>query len=107
MAGPKTAPLEPKIVDRLLGLLANDDEFRELFQKDPVAAMEQVGYQPPVMMSARVAASTDRVSVAGCIGVRQLASKEQIQAAHDELKSMLLAGLSQTSPQLDASASTE
>ena len=106
MAGPKTAALEPKLADRLLDLLGSDDAFRELFQADPAAALAQIGYQAPAAGNT-LAATGGRVSVAGCIGVRALASKEQIQAARTELKSMLLAGLGQTSPQLDASVSAE
>lgn len=106
MAGPKTAPLAPKLIDRLLDLLGSDDEFRELFQQDPAAALEQIGYEPPATGSA-LAAADGQASVASCIGVRALASKERIRAARHELRSMLLAGLAQTSPQLDASASAE
>ena len=106
MAGPKTAGLEPKLIDRLLDLLGSDDSFRELFQQDPAAALEQIGYRSSVGGNA-LAATGGRSSISGCIGVRALASKEQIQAARSELKSMLLAGLGQTSPQLDASVSAE
>jgi putative modified peptide len=108
MAGPKTAPLEPKIVDRLLDLLGDSDKFRELFQSDPAAALELVGHQEPIAAAKVLTASaTGSGSITGCISVNQLASKETIQTARTELRSMLLSGLSQTAPQLDASSSVE
>jgi len=107
MTGPKTAPLEPKIVDRLLDLLSDSDKFRELFQSDPAAALELIGHHEPRAANALTASATEPVSIASCISVNQLASRETIQAARKELRSMLLAGLSQIAPQLDASASAE
>lgn len=102
MAGPKTAPMEPKIVDRLLDLLGDSDKFREMFQNDPAAALELVGYREPVAANALTAATAGSVSIAGCISVNQLASKETIQATRNDLRSMLLGGLSQIAPHLDA-----
>lgn len=107
MTGPKTAPMEPKIVDRLLDLLGDSDKFRELFQSDPAAALELIGHREPVAANALTAATAGSVSIAGCIGVNQLASMETIQAARHELRSMLLGGLSQIAPQLDASITAE
>lgn len=37
-------PLPAQVVDQLLDLLANDDAFRELFERNPEAAFERLGY---------------------------------------------------------------
>lgn len=110
MAEPKTAPLEPKIIDRLLDLLSDSDKFRELFQSAPAAALELIGHQEPTALQSLAADSiaaedTGLVAISGCLAVAELASKETIQAAREDLKSMLLQGLSHTTPQLDASLS--
>lgn len=107
MAGPKTAPLEPKIVDRLLDLLGDSDKFRELFQQSPATALELLGHTEPVVApspaaDSLTAGSQASVSIMGCIAVSTLASKETIRAARQEIREMLLGGLAQTSPTLDA-----
>lgn len=43
--GPKPAPLDPKIIKKLLDKLATDNEFRRLFKKDAGAALAKVGYK--------------------------------------------------------------
>jgi len=45
--GPHPAAMDPKVARTLLGKLATDDAFRELFQKDASAALAQVGYAVP------------------------------------------------------------
>ena len=50
--GPAPAPLEPKAVRKLLGLLSTDNEFRRLFKKDAPAALAKVGYKAPADGSA-------------------------------------------------------
>jgi putative modified peptide len=110
MARPKTAPLEPKIADRLLDLLAESDKFRELFQRDPSAALELIGHQQYVTTTTFAADSLtgeDMAPIAGCLSVSELASKETIQAAREELRGMLVAGLAYHTPQLDASNSDD
>jgi putative modified peptide len=108
MANNTTAPLDPKIADRLLDLLGDSDKFRELFQSDTAAALELIGYLEPIGAdSFVVAASGPTASIADCLCVNQLASKEAIRAAHNELKSMLLGGLNHTTPQLDANPSAD
>ena len=42
--GAKSAPLDPKVADKLLDLLSTDNEFRRLFKKDPQAALAKVGH---------------------------------------------------------------
>lgn len=110
MAGPKTAPLEPRIADRLLDLLGDSDKFRELFQRDPAAALELIGHQEHVTANTFVADSRTvegTAPIAGCLSVSELASKETIQAAREELRGMLVAGLAYHTPQLDASNSDD
>ena len=43
--GPKPAPLDPKVIKKLLDKLATDNEFRRLFKKDAGAALAKVGYK--------------------------------------------------------------
>lgn len=102
MAASKTESLEPKIADRLLDLLGDSDTFRELFAKDPGHALELIGHRPSGGTVHKAAASEARPAIAGCLSVRALASKEAINQARDELRTMLLGGLGQISPLLDA-----
>lgn len=99
--GQKTAPLEARVADKLLDLLSNDDSFREHFSRDPVAALETIGYQRPAQGPEGTA--QPELFVTCC--VNQLASKEAIAAARGEIRGMLLSGLNHTTPQLDASPS--
>lgn len=105
MANNNTAPLQPKIADRLLDLLGDSDKFRELFQQDPAYALQLVGHEGPSALEARADASTP--SISGCLSVRELASKDVIRAARTELRTMLLAGLAQISPLLEATRSDD
>jgi putative modified peptide len=82
-----TAPFEPAVADRLLDLLGTDDDYRALFQRDPRAALTQVGHE--------LADGMD------CFYEITLASKEVIVASRTEVRRMLLAGLSQETPKLD------
>lgn len=110
MAGPKTAPLEPKIIERLLDLLGDSDKFRELFQQSPATALELIGHVEPddaerPATDFLTSESTGAVSIAGCVSVTQLASKEAIRNARGELRAMFLSGLGQISPLLEATKS--
>jgi|EndMetStandDraft_6_1072998.scaffolds.fasta_scaffold206983_1 putative modified peptide len=109
--GGKTAPLDPQIADRLLDLLSTDDAFRELFSSDPQAALAQVGYRPEPLKSATGiapdASTAGLKTVDGCCTVKALASKEAIVQARDAIRAMLLAGMAQTPPQLDAGPSDD
>lgn len=100
----KTAPLDATIADRLLDRLSTDDSFRSRFQRNPRAALEEVGYvsPAPAKMTA-CGAMPDPVPEAliDC-KVDELASKEAIAEARTEIHAMLTRGLSQTSPRLDA-----
>jgi putative modified peptide len=72
------AGIDPPIVDELLDRLANDDGFRAAFAADPAAALASLGAQD--------------LSLAPCMEVEELASKEAIAAARDELREQLILG---------------
>lgn len=106
--GKKTAPLDPKIADRLLDLLSTDDGFRELFAKDPKAALGQVGYQADATVAARGENAAEALASSdGCCKVSALASKEVILEARDAIRSMLTSNMSQIIPQLDSGLDTD
>ncbi|GAB3387087.1 NHLP-related RiPP peptide [Lysobacter fragariae] len=92
-ARPRSAPIDPQVADRLLDRLASDDDFRALFMRSPGQALAQVGFVN----------ATDSPSPEGCFWGIELASKQEIARAREEIRYMLTQGLSQTSPQLDAS----
>ncbi|MCB5168349.1 NHLP-related RiPP peptide [Streptomyces bambusae] len=75
--------IPPKVVDRLLDLLATDDAFRELFRQDRHAALVRAGYEMPEE-ELRAASSF------WCLMVDRLASKEAIAEARDQLRDHLL-----------------
>lgn len=75
----------PDVTDKLLDKLSNDDDFRALFEKNPRAALRQVGHETPE--ADRDVKGADPLVC--CYGIKTLASKEQIQAARAELKAQL------------------
>lgn len=105
----QTNGLDPAVADRLLELLSQDDAFRDLFQRDPTAALRQVGHEtggdvPCDVQSDDVARTDAQVDdPCDCFQVNALASKDVIQNSLEELRSMLTSGLSMNVPQLDAS----
>ncbi|HMB57783.1 MAG TPA: NHLP-related RiPP peptide [Arenimonas sp.] len=78
-------PFSPDVADKLLNKLSSDDDFRALFEKNPRAALKQVGHETPE--TDRDVKGADHVLC--CYSVKTLASKEQIKAAHKELKAQL------------------
>ncbi len=87
-----SAPLSAAATDRLLHLLSTDDTFRERFQANPRQAIEADGFDEDTLLAFPF----------GCfIGV-ELASKSVIAGARQEIRAMLLRGLNQTTPTLDA-----
>ena len=76
--------LSEDTVDTLLDKLSSDDGFRDQFQKDPRQALAAIGHAP-----AKDAAVDD--GAWACMDVKQLASKEAIQASRDALRTQLLA----------------
>ena len=111
-AGKKTAPLDPKVADKLLDLLSTDNEFRRLFKKDPLAALINVGYKPPKHELALGKHKGPPFTppgpplavppVWGCMKVRYIASKSEISRTREELKHMMTSGLAYITPHLDA-----
>lgn len=85
-AGGEHPPMEPQIADKLLELLSSDDEFRDLFVRDRVAALAQVGYPEPANATIE------------CTSVSGIASKEEIAAAREELQRHLTSSASLTNP---------
>lgn len=70
-------PLPAQVVDQLLDLLSTDDSFRELFERNPEAAFERLGYPP----------TTGQLE---CCKPRRLASKETIESTRDEMRNALI-----------------
>jgi putative modified peptide len=109
MNKPLTAPLDPALADRLLDLLSTDDLFRERFQRDHFAALRTIGYEPP--LPAQMTACGEPSPVAALepfrdCRVQDLASKDAIRSAREEIKAMLTRGLAQNAPKLDARNAT-
>jgi putative modified peptide len=110
--GAKSAPLDPKVADKLLDLLSTDNEFRRLFKKDPQAALAKAGHpeaKAAVAALRKVPPFTPpgpppRIPpVWSCCKVDRIAPKADIIKARAELKLMLTSSLAQTPPALDAS----
>ena len=89
-----TPGLDPKVADKLLDKLSTDNEFRRLFKKDPAAALAKAGHPKDA------AALTG-----GCCQLQSIAPKAQIVKARDELKTMLLSGLTHIAPLLESQMS--
>lgn len=79
-------PLQPHVADRLLDLLSRDDAFRELFQKNPAAALMQVSDQP---QEASPSGAIVKGDMFYCMTAQNLASKEEIAQTREELKAYL------------------
>ena len=72
-------PLPAQVVDQLLDLLATDDSFRELFERNPEAAFERLGYPPtPGQLE--------------CCKPGKLASKDVIEQTRDAMRSRWILG---------------
>lgn len=71
-------PLDPAVADKLLELLSTDDSFRERFAENPTVALTEVGYNVPEGLAPT------------CMTTEQLASKEEIAAVREQLKSLLM-----------------
>lgn len=98
-SGGKSIPLDPKIADRLLDLLSENNDFRRLFKKDPRAAFIKAGMHP-----VRDASTLD--AIAACCQVERIAPKATIIKSREALKQFLTAGLGMTPVQLDAGTAT-
>ena len=107
MNKPLTAPLDPALADRLLDLLSTDDLFRERFQRDPMTALGAIGYVSPDGAKMTACGLTAALEPFRECKVHELASKESILMARADIRTMLLRGLSQQTPKLDASLTRE
>ena len=104
MKTPLTAPLDSVLADRLLDLLSTNDLFRERFQRDHIAALRTIGYESPTpgQLTACGLAPVAHAEPFRDCRVQDLASKEAIGAARNQIKAMLTQGLAQVAPKLDA-----
>lgn len=85
------APMDPKIVSKLLDLLSTDDEFRQLFKQDAAAALAKIGYKPPQAADLKVGltASGSSGSCLQMAATDSLASKDQIIEQRAKLETAL------------------
>lgn len=85
------APLDPKVVKKLLDLLSTDNEFRRLFKKDAHAALLKAGHKPPVALKS-AAATTSATSAGACLQMTagsRIATKSQITRDRQKLEQVL------------------
>lgn len=104
MAGPKkTAPIDAETAEKLLELLGTDDDFRQRFQENPFAALESIGYSSDSLSLVGSSLEADSLlqPFSSC-SVIQLAGKDQILAAKEELTATLMRGLAYNTPTLEA-----
>lgn len=83
--------LTGNVVATLLDKLGSDDTFRDLFQKNPAAALQQAG-----------ASKADAESCAACLSVSKLPDKATIKASGQALTTQLMGTLTQTPVHLNA-----
>lgn len=88
-------PLSAEVADKLLDLLSKDDDFRQLFQKDPTAALAKAGHPPAQAM---VASGDYSPTAYGCMVTANVAPAAEIEAARLEIKGMLTSAASHTNP---------
>ncbi len=88
-----TLKLDADTANKLIELLSTDDAFRDLFSRDTLAALEQVGQAPTDELKAFVTECCSKVT---------LADKSVIAGAQDKILAMLTSGGNQTVPMLDA-----
>ena len=81
----KSAPLDPKVADKLLDKLSTDNEFRRLFKKDPAAALAKVGHVIPAGQA-----------LGACSQVTHIAPKSEIVAAREAVRSHRTSAAAQT-----------
>ena len=94
-----TNKFTPEVADHLLDKLSTDDAFRELFQSNPRAALEQVGH----VTSAKNLNVRAADPVMCCSNLKGLASKEAIHAGRVKLRAALTSLLPQAMFDLCAS----
>ncbi|MFD1295882.1 NHLP-related RiPP peptide [Lysobacter gummosus] len=92
--------LDPAVVDKLLELLSSDDQFRDSFHKNPGAALAELGYKAPASgaQGKTAAPAGDATTSFACMETQKIASKEEIQAAREELQRLLTAAGNHNNP---------
>ena len=78
-----------EVADALLDKLSSDDKFRELFQRNPRAALHQIGHETPKDVEG-ISGSDPIMCLTSTGG---LASKEDISAARGQLQEQLTGGM--------------
>jgi len=87
-----TNKFSPEVADKLLDKLSTDDDFRDLFEKNPGAALRQIGHE-----TAEQHAGVRGSDPAMCANLKNgLASKEAIRVGRGSMKAMLTSTQSQT-----------
>ena len=90
---PRTVPMSRPAAIKLVDLLATSDEFRDVFMRDARMALETWQFDQDTI---------DWFWWDCKLGINQLASKEVIAEARNEIIAMLMAGMAQTTPNLDS-----
>lgn len=90
---PRTVPMSRPAAIKLVDLLATSDEFRDVFMRDARMALETWQFDQDTI---------DEFWWQCKIGITELASKEVIAEARNEIVSMLMSALDQTTPRLDS-----
>lgn len=87
LATPRNA-FSPEVVDKLLEMLATDDDFRGLFQQDARAALMQIGHETPEHQLGILG-----IDPVMCLNLNNgLASKDAIRAGRQSLIAALNPG---------------
>lgn len=86
-----TNQLSEESAAALLDKLASDDDFRDLFQKDPRKALAAVGHAPAADPSVED-------GLWSCMSVSRLASKADISASRDTLRKQLVTSRASATP---------
>lgn len=84
--GGEHTPFDPAVADKLLELLSTDNDFRDLFAKDPVAAVRKAGHDIP------------QDTLMACMSTVQIAPKEEIAQARALIKDFLTSAAAYNNP---------
>lgn len=88
-----TNKFSPEVADKLLDQLSTDQAFRDLFEKNPRAALRKVGHETPE--ADRDIKGQDPVLCAYNLN-GGLASMDAIRAGHEKMKAALISTMSYT-----------
>lgn len=83
--------LSDETAAKLLDKLATDDDFRDLFQKNPRQALADVGHAPAADASVKEGLWT-------CLSVSKLADKKDIAASRDTMRQHLATAQASAQP---------